>query len=113
MLTIYYNPRCNKSRQTLKIIEESGNKVETINYLNDPLNEEELKDLVDKLGLPVTYLVRKGEKLYKENYKSREISEEEWFKILAENPILIERPIVVKGDKAILGRPPENVESLL
>ena len=113
MLTIYYNPRCNKSRQTLKIIEESGNKVETINYLNNPLNEEELKDLVDKLGLPVTYLVRKGEKLYKENYKSREISEEEWFKILAENPILIERPIVVKGDKAILGRPPENVESLL
>jgi len=113
MLTIYYNPRCNKSRQTLKIIEESGNKVETINYLNDPLNEEELKDLVDKLGLPVTYLVRKGEKLYKENYKSREISEEEWFKILAENPILIERPIVVKGDKAILGRPPENVEILL
>ena len=113
MLTIYYNPRCNKSRQTLKIIEESGNKVETINYLNDPLNEEELKDLVDKLGLPVTYLVRKGEKLYKENYKSREISEEEWFKILAKNPILIERPIVVKGDKAILGRPPENVESLL
>ena len=113
MLTIYCNPRCNKSRQTLKIIEESGNKVETINYLNDPLNEEELKDLVDKLGLPVTYLVRKGEKLYKENYKSREISEEEWFKILAENPILIERPIVVKGDKAILGRPPENVEILL
>lgn len=113
MLTIYHNPRCSKSRQTLRIIEESGNKVETINYLNDPLNEEELKDIVDKLGLPVAYLVRKGEKLYKENYKGREISKEEWFKVLAENPILIERPIVVKGDKAVLGRPPENVKNLL
>jgi len=113
MLTLYHNPRCSKSRQTLKIIEESGSEVETINYLNDPLSEEELKDLVVKLGLPVEYLVRKGEKIYKEKYKGREIAEEEWFKILAENPILMERPIVVKDDIAILGRPPENVEKLL
>ena len=113
MLTIYHNPRCSKSRQTLRIIEESGNKVETINYLNDPLNAEELKDIVDKLGLQVAYTVRKGKQLYKENYNGREISKKEWFKILAENPILIERPIVVKGDKAVLGRPPENVKNLL
>ncbi len=113
MLTFYYNPRCSKSRQTLKIAENSGEEINLINYLVTPPTEDELKDIVEKLGLPVEYIVRKNESIFKEKYKGKDISESEWYKILVENPILIERPIVLKGDKAVLGRPPENVEQLL
>ena len=113
MIAIYHNPRCRKSRETLKLIEESGQEYRTIEYLKVPLTEEELRLLVEKLGLPVEYLVRKGESLFVDNYKGRKIESDEWFKILTTHPILLERPIVVKGDKAILGRPPENVFKLL
>ncbi len=113
MLTFYHNPRCSKSRQTLKIAENSGEEINLINYLVTPPTEDELKDIVEKLGLPVEYIVRKNESIFKEKYKGKDISENEWYKILVENPILIERPIVMKGDKAVLGRPPENVEQLL
>lgn len=84
-----------------------------ITYMTDPPSAGELRDIVDKLGLPVTYIIRKDESVYKENFKNKEIEEDEWFEILAKYPILIERPIVVKGEEAILGRPPENVEKLL
>lgn len=95
------------------MIKNADEQVEIIEYLKTPLTEEELRVLVEKLGLPVEYLVRKNERLFKENYKDKEIEEDEWFKILAENPILIERPIVVKGEEAVLGRPPENVNKLI
>ncbi len=113
MLTIYHNPRCSKSRETLSLIKDADEQVEIIEYLKTPPTEEELRDVVEKLGLPVEYLVRKNETVYKENFKDQKIGEDEWFKILAENPILIERPIVVKGEKAVLGRPPENVSKLI
>ena len=113
MLTIYHNPRCGKSRETLKIIEESGEEVNIIQYLKTPPSEEEIRQLVEKLGLPVEYLVRKSEKTFIEDYKGKEMESEDWFRILSENPILMERPIVVKGDEAVLGRPPENVLKLL
>lgn len=108
-MIIYHNPRCSKSRETLQIIQDKGMDVEVIEYLKHPLSENELKTILKKLGMKAEDIVRKSETLYKENYKDKKISEEQWLKILAENPVLIERPIVVKGNKAVLGRPPENV----
>lgn len=113
MIKIYHNPRCQKSRQALRIIEESGSEVEVIEYLKTPPDVIEIRDLVEKLGVPVTYIIRRGEKIFKEQYKDKEIDDDEWYAILAEHPILIERPIVIKGDEAVVGRPPENVEQLL
>jgi len=81
--------------------------------LEETPSKEQLKKIIGKLGIRVEQIIRKNEAIFKENYKGKEISEEEWYGILAENPILIERPIVVKGNKAILGRPPENVRELL
>lgn len=113
MIKIYHNPRCTKSRQTLKLISEVGNEVEVVEYLKTPPDQVELKTLVQKLGINAEDLVRKSEELYKAKYKGKTYSEDEWIKILAENPKLIERPIVVKGNKAVLGRPPEKVKELL
>lgn len=83
-----------------------------IDYLKTPPDEKELKAVLKKLGISAWELVRKGETIYKENYKDKELSEAEWIKVMVKNPILIERPIVVHGDKAIIGRPPENVRQL-
>ena len=113
MLTIYHNPRCRKSRETLNFIIEAGHEVDIIEYLKDPPSEENLKQIIKKLGISVVDLLRKNEAIFKEKYKGKEISEDQWIKILSENPILIERPIVVKDEDAILGRPPENVLKLL
>lgn len=112
-MKIYHNPRCGKSRQTLKIIEEHDIQPEIIKYLEKPPTADELREIVNMLGIKAEKLVRKGEKIYKENYKGKEMSEEDWIRAMTEHPILIERPIVIKGDKAVLGRPPENVISLL
>jgi len=112
-MKIYHNPRCSKSRQTLKLIQERGFEPEVIRYLDTPPTKEELRSLLKKLGLKAEELVRKGEALYKERYKGKELSEEDWLDVLSQNPRLIERPIVVKGSKAVLGRPPEKVLELL
>jgi arsenate reductase len=113
MLTIYHNPRCRKSRETLNFIKDAGHEVEIIEYLKDPPSEEDLRHVVKKLGISVSDLLRKNEAVFKEKYKGQEINEDDWYKILSENPILIERPIVVKDGDAILGRPPENVLKFL
>ncbi|MEO1050006.1 MAG: arsenate reductase (glutaredoxin) [Bacteroidota bacterium] len=113
MLKIYHNPRCRKSRETLQLIKDSGEEPEIIEYLKTPPTEEELTDILEKLELPVDYLIRKNEALFKENFKGKDLSENEWIKVLVENPILIERPLVVKGDQAVIGRPPESVSKLL
>ena len=112
-MKIYHNPRCRKSRETLQIIEASGNKVEIINYLENTPSEDELQEIVNKLNIPAENLLRKGESIFKENFKGKKLSENEWIQVMVKNPKLIERPIVVKGDKAILGRPPQNVKQLL
>ena len=113
MLTIYHNPRCRKSRETLNLIQGAGQEVKIIEYLKNPPSEENLKQIIKKLGISVVDLLRKNEAIFKEKYKGKEISEDQWIKILSKNPILIERPIVVKDENAILGRPPENVLKLL
>jgi len=113
MLKIYHNPRCSKSRETLKIIQDKGVEVEVVEYLNDIPTKEVFKNLLNKLSLSAQDIVRKGEPIYKELYKGKELTEEEWIDAMISHPKLIERPIVVKGDEAVLGRPPENVIKLL
>ncbi|MGB0886435.1 MAG: arsenate reductase (glutaredoxin) [Chitinophagales bacterium] len=112
MLKIYHNPRCSKSRQTLQIIKEKNVEVEIIEYLKDVPNAKELKTVLKKLNLKPQEILRKGEAIFKENFKGKTFSDEEWIEIMIENPKLIERPIVFNKDKAVLGRPPENVIEL-
>jgi arsenate reductase (glutaredoxin) len=111
--TIYHNPRCTKSRATLALLNERGIQPNIIEYLNTPPTAKELKGIVSKLGIKPEELVRKGEDVYKEKFSGKTLSDAQWIQALAANPILIERPIVVRGDKAVIGRPPENVEKLL
>ncbi len=112
-MKIYHNPRCSKSRQTLNLIKEAGKDVEIVEYLKNPPTADELREVLRKLNLPVEYLIRKNEEIYKTQFKGKELSEEEWIQALVEHPKMLERPIVVEGDKAVLGRPPENVLKLL
>ena len=112
-ITIYHNGRCSKSRGALEILIEQNIPHDVRWYLAEPLSKSELKALLKKLKMQPSELVRKSEDLYKENYKGKDISEKEWLTILAENPVLIERPIVEKGDKAIVARPPEKIFDIL
>ena len=108
------NPRCSKSRQTLALLEESGVAHEIVDYQKAPPSVAELKKILRKLGLKAHDIVRKGEARYAElGLKDRDVSEDELIALMAENPILIERPIVVAGEKAALGRPPEQVLKIL
>jgi arsenate reductase (glutaredoxin) len=112
-ITIYHNGMCSKSRGALEILMEKGIQHQVRWYLTDPLNKKELRALLKKLGIKASGLVRKSEALYKEKYEGKLITEQEWLTILKENPVLIERPIVEKGDKAIVARPPERIFELL
>lgn len=112
-MKIYHNPRCSKSRQTLQIITDSGFEPEIIEYLKDIPSKEELKSLIGLLGIKPFDLLRRGEVDFKENFKGKDLSDDQWIDAMINFPKLIERPIVVKGKKAVLGRPPENVKDLL
>ena len=112
-MKIYHNPRCGKSRQTLALLEEKGKSPEIIRYLDIPPTRVELQDILQKLGISAEALVRKKEKLFKDNFKGKEFDEEGWLNLLLENPKLMERPIVINGDKAAIGRPPELVLDIL
>ncbi|MBB6611957.1 arsenate reductase (glutaredoxin) [Pontibacter sp. Tf4] len=113
MIRIYHNTRCSKSRCTLDLLKEHNQEVEVVEYLKQTPSAEELKGLLQKLGMKPEALVRKGEAVYKERYAGKNLNDDEWIQAMVENPVLIERPIVVKGDKAVIGRPPENVLQLL
>ena len=111
---IYHNPRCSKSRQTLEILTKQNVDTEIVLYLETPPSAEEVTSILQKLGLSSRDIIRKGEEEYKLlNLKDQSLTENELITFMSENPKLIERPIVVKDDKAIIGRPPENVLSLL
>ena len=112
-MKIYHNPRCSKSRQTLNILEETNQEVDVILYLKDTPTTKDIKSLLKKLKIPAEQLVRKSEKIFKEKYKGNSLTEEQWIEVMAAHPILLERPIVIKGNRAIIGRPPENVKVLL
>ena len=111
-MKIYHNPRCNKSRKTLAILQEKGIQVEIIEYLKIPLTFEGLKLIITKLEIEPIDLVRKKELEWKENYKGKILTDNEIINIMAKNPKLIERPIVEHNNKAVIGRPPENILSL-
>ena len=112
-LRIYHNKRCSKSRAACQLIAEKGVDAEIIDYLATPPSREELLDLLRKLGMKPEQLVRRGEAVFKEHYAGRSLSDDEWLDALTAHPILIERPIVVRGERAVLGRPPEKVLELL
>ena len=112
-MKIYHNPRCMKSRQTLAIIKENGVIPDVVLYLEKPPTKTALKKILKMLGLKPEELLRRGEVIYKDNYKGKELTNEEWIDAMIEHPKLIERPIVVSGDKAVIGRPPENVLDLI
>jgi arsenate reductase (glutaredoxin) len=111
--TIYHNPRCAKSRATLALLQQHGVEPKVIEYLKEPPTAAELKAIVAKLGIQPEALVRRNEEIYKERYAGRTLTDEQWIAAMVRHPILIERPILVVGKRAVLGRPPENVEALL
>jgi len=112
-MKIYHNPRCRKSRETLALIEANNQEAEIILYLDNPPNASELKALIKALAIKPLELIRKGEAIFKENYKGKELTDKEWIEAMLDHPKLIERPIVVSNGKAIIGRPPEKVLELL
>ena len=113
MLKIYHNPRCRKSREGLAILENSGKEFEVILYLQDNPDESELGDIIKKLGISADKLVRKNEAIWKEQFKGKEMSEAEIIAAMAANPKLIERPIVLDDDRAVIGRPPELINDFI
>lgn len=112
-MKIYHNPRCSKSRQGLAIVQEANVDFEIREYLKEPVSTEELTDIIRKLDIPAIDLVRKNEKDWKENFKNKDLSEQEVIEAMVSFPKLIERPIFVKGERAVIGRPPEKIKDLL
>jgi arsenate reductase len=113
MIKIYHNPRCRKSREGLAILENSGKKYEVIKYLDTVPSEKELTDIIKMIGITPIQLVRKTEKIWKENYKGKELSDSEIIKAMIENPKLIERPIVIANNSAVIGRPSESILEII
>ena len=113
-VTIYHNPRCSKSRQTLQLLQEKGVEPEQVLYLEQPPSAKELQSLLGKLGMSARELLRTGEEAYKSlSLSDKNLADDVLIEAMCEHPKLIQRPIVVKGDRAVLGRPPENVLDLL
>ena len=113
MIKIYHNPRCSKSRQGVEILENSKKEFEIVKYLEEIPSEKELTEIIKMLNISPIQLVRKTEKIWKENYKGKELSDKEIIKAMIEYPKLIERPIVINNNKAVIGRPPENIKSII
>jgi arsenate reductase (glutaredoxin) len=110
MLKIFYKSTCSTCRNALALIKENSNEeVELIEYMSDTPTQKELQGVVKMLGIKAEDLVRKKEKLYKEKYAGKKLTGREWIRVMAKNPILIQRPIVIDGDKAIIGRPADTV----
>ena len=113
-MKIYHNPRCSKSRKSLTLIQETGLDVDVIEYLKTPPTVAELTAVISLLGVPAESIVRKKEALFQElGLSLQTLSEQQWIETLCEHPKLIERPIVVSGKQAVIGRPPERIEPLL
>ena len=109
MIKVLHNNTCSKSRAILEHLDENNVPFEIIDFMETPLTELELKTLLKKLNTDVQGLIRKNDRIYQERYIGKNFSEDEWIKILVENPALIQRPILIKGSVAMVGRPIENV----
>jgi arsenate reductase len=112
MITIYHNPRCGKSRECLAYLEKSNKSFEIIKYLDNPISKKKLIEIITKLNIPAIELVRKKEKIWIEKYKEKKLTNEDVIHAIFENPIIMERPVVVNNDKAIIARPLNLIESL-
>ena len=113
MIQIYHNSRCGKSRECLVFLENSGQKYEIVKYLEDVPSFGELKEIIQKLGIKPIELVRRKEKIWIENFKDKPLTDDEIVQAMVANPILIERPIVINGDKAVIARPLEKAAAIL
>lgn len=113
MIKIYHNPRCTKSRQGLEIVENSGKPFEIIKYLDEHLSAKALKEIINLLGIKPIDLVRKNEAIWKSNYKGKTLNDAQIIDAMVKNPKLIERPIVIRGNKAVIGRPPELILNII
>jgi len=113
MITIYHNPRCTKSREGLCELENLNSTFTIRKYLDEPFTKEELKDVIQKLKIKPIELVRTKETIWKEEYKDKNLSDEEIINAMLQHPKLIERPIVVNGNKAVIARPKEKIKEIL
>lgn len=113
MIKIYHNPRCGKSREGLAILEKSQQRFEIIKYLETPPTRVELEKIIEQLGIKPIELIRIKENVWIEHFKGKNLSDSEVIDAILTYPILMERPIVIKGKKAVLGRPPEKIENIL
>ncbi|NOZ45773.1 MAG: arsenate reductase (glutaredoxin) [Chlorobi bacterium] len=113
MLTIYHNTRCKKSRAGLEYIQKKGLDYKIVEYLKFPLTKDELKNIIQKLNVKPFNLIRTQEAIYKSDFKGKEFTDDEWVDILIQHPKLLQRPIVVNNNKAVLGQPAEEIEKIL
>lgn len=113
MITIYHNPRCRKSREGLALVEAHGAPFQIVKYLEDPLSKQDIKQLLDYLDIAPEKLIRKNEAVWKEKFKGKTMTTDDYITAMYDHPKLIERPIVVKNSKAIVGRPPEVITPFL
>jgi arsenate reductase (glutaredoxin) len=113
MFTIYHNPKCAKSRAGLEFLKLKGVEYKVVEYLKEPLTRDHFKELLMKLGKSAKDIIRTQEDIFKENFRGKNFTEEEWITILLENPKLIQRPIVVSGYKAVLAQPAEEIDKLI
>lgn len=112
-LKVYHNPRCSKSRCAIDLLNERGIQFEVVEYLKETPTVAELASIINKLGIKPEDLLRKGESDYKENFKGKELSDEQWIEAMIQFPKLIERPIVINDNRAIIGRPTERILEIL
>lgn len=113
MITIYHNPKCSKSREGVCFLEEKGIEFEAFKYLDEKITKRELTSIIKKLKIKPIELVRTKEKIWQENYEDKELSDAEVIAIMLKNPILIERPIIINGNKAVIGRPIEKIFDII
>lgn len=112
-MIIYYNPRCSKCREALDLLEKNNCEITFREYLKEPPTKKEVTELLKKLNCKAFDIVRTSEPLYKETFSDKNLTNTQWINVLCKNPILIERPIVIDGEKALVGRPPVTVLNLL
>ena len=112
MYTIYHNPRCSKSRKGLAYLKEKTSDIEVVEYLKEPFTEESFKKVLMQLNKKPHKMIRTHEAIYKSDFKGKNFTDDEWVKIMVENPKLINRPIVVRGNKAVWGNPVDEIDVL-
>lgn len=113
MIKIYHNPRCSKSREGLALLEEQSCQLQTVKYLENPISETELREIIHLLGIKPIELVRTNESVWKELFKDKQLDDNQVINAMLAHPNLIERPIVINGNKAVIGRPANKILDII